>query len=342
VSSNELASLDASIRKFYGEVDEYRRKISQSTEDANKLLLSAETSLTKLTEEVTSKTNEAILSVQSHSRSLNDELVGKLDTKISDDKRQLSAQISEAHSTIGALQDSTEGKVSTFIAEAKEALARASRDAGLRSEELETKLQEPADETIGVNQEKTNKLIDELAALKEQIREQIQQANAFRLFGAFQSRQNDISKSKLFWVWAIAGLVLISAGVTVWIAHEAQSYSVHSFAFWVKLSLTIPLGFAITFCTVQYSRERRLEEEYAFKSTISVSLNPYRDLVHSILEKDGQVDQSKYTEFVINSVNNVFTSPTERVFESDKKGNLTKKTFKEVAEIIGTGVKAAK
>src|SRR5205814_6492600 len=130
------------------------------------------------------------------------------------------------------------------------------------------------------------------------------------------------------WAGAIAVLVLISAGVTAWIAHEAQAYSAYSFAFWVKLSLTIPLGFAITFCTVQYSRERRLEEEYAFKSSISVSLNPYRDLIHSILEKDGQVDQSKYTDFVIGSVTNVFTSPTDRVFENEKKPSLTKKTFK--------------
>jgi hypothetical protein len=137
-------------------------------------------------------------------------------------------------------------------------------------------------------------------------------------------------------------LVVISAGVTIWIAHEAQFYSANNFAFWVKLSLTVPLGFAITFCTVQYGRERRLEEEYAFKSSVSVSLNPYRDLVHSILEKDGQVDQSKYTDFVIGSVTNVFTPPTDKVFDGEKKSGFTEKMFKQTAEIIGTAVKAAK
>jgi len=33
-------------------------------------------------------------------------------------------------------------------------------------------------------------LIDQLEKLKDQIREQIQQATGFQLFGAFQSRQN--------------------------------------------------------------------------------------------------------------------------------------------------------
>lgn len=103
----------------------------------------------------------------------------------------------------------------------------------------------------------------------------------------------------------------------------------------IQLSLTIQLGFAITFCTVQYSRERRLEEEYAFKSSISVSLNPYRDLVHSILEKNGNVDQNKYTDFVIDSVRNVFTPPTDKVFDTEKKpSGLTRKTLKETAELL--------
>jgi len=37
---------------------------------------------------------------------------------------------------------------------------------------------------------------------------------------------------------------------------------------------------------LQYSRERRLEEEYAFKASISVSLNPYKDLVQAIIKED--------------------------------------------------------
>jgi hypothetical protein len=65
-------------------------------------------------------------------------------------------------------------------------------------------------------------------------------------------------------------------------------------------------------------------------------------LVHSILEKDGVVDQAKYSDFVIDSVKNVFTTPTERVFDGDKKTGLTQKTFEQTAKIIGTAVKAAK
>jgi hypothetical protein len=134
----------------------------------------------------------------------------------------------------------------------------------------------------------------------------------------------------------------VSAGVTVWIAREAQYYRADSLAFWVKLSLTLPLGYAIGFCTVQYNKERRLEEEYAFKASISVSLNPYRDLIHSILKEDGTDDQTKYSDFVVDSVRNVFTPPTDKVFDSEHRSGVTEKALKSAAELLGTAVKAAK
>jgi hypothetical protein len=254
--------------------------------------------------------------------------------------------------SLSDLSSVTKANITTFqsgvtgeLAVALESVGTSSANLLAESEKklkgLENQLAKRSEETIEANHTKSEGLVAELVKLKDQIKEQIQQATRFQLFGAFQSRQNEIAKSKNLWVYAIAGLVAISAGVTIWIAHEAQFYSANNFAFWVKLSLTVPLGYAITFCTVQYGRERRLEEEYAFKSSISVSLNPYRDLVLSIL-KDDKLDQSKYAEFVISSVTNVFTPPTDKVFDSEKKTGFTQKTFKQTAEIIGTAVKAAK
>jgi hypothetical protein len=273
--TNELTALDVSVRKFYGEADEYRKKISQTTEDASKLITNSENIVKKLTEDTTTDIKKFETAVESR---LNDSIA----------------------------------------------------DLGKRSEE-----------TIGENQKKTEALVKELAMLKEQVKAQIQQATGFALFGAFQARQNQIVGSKKWWAIAIAALVIVSVVITSLIAYEAKFYNAHDFAFWIKLSLTLPLGYAIAFCTLQYSRERRLEEEYAFKASISVSLTPYRDLVHSILKNGDVQEQSRYTEFVISSITNVFTSPTDRVFESEKKES-SYKTLKQAAELVGTVAKAAK
>ena len=363
-ANNELLALDASVRKFYGEVDEYRRKITQTSDDASKLITASEAAVKKLTDDTTATTEETIATLRADSKTAIEELkaavdeaveasdassktavdtlTAKIDAKIKQDEESFSNLTSTTKANITTSQTAADGELSEALKELNTSSSELITESQKKLGELEQKLATRSEETIEANHNKTEELIADLAKLKDQIREQIQQATGFQLFGAFQARQNEIAKSKNIWVYAIAALVAISAGVTIWIAHEAQFYSVNNFAFWVKLSLTVPLGFAITFCTVQYGRERRLEEEYAFKSSVSVSLNPYRDLVHSILEKDGQVDQSKYTDFVIGSVTNVFTPPTDKVFDGEKKSGFTEKTFKQTAEIIGTAVKAAK
>jgi len=340
-ANNELTAIDTSIRKFYGEVEEYRRKISQTGEDAASLIRTSEAAVKKLVDGATENIGAAVESIHETEKSVTDSLTNEVNTQALETKEALSKLSSETRAETSEFKAEIEAKLKATLEQVGTASSKLHSDAQAKLEELETELNQRSGETIETNQKKTEGLIDELTKLKDQIREQIQQATGFQLFGAFQSRQNEIAKSKNRWVWAIAALVVISAGVTIWIAHEAQYYSVNSFAFWVKLSLTVPLGFALTFCTVQYSRERRLEEEYAFKSSISVSLNPYRELIQSIVEKGG-TDVSKYTDFVIDSVRNVFTPPTDKVFEREKKSGLTEKTLKQTAEIIGAAVKAAK
>jgi hypothetical protein len=363
-ANNELLALDSSVRKFYGEVDEYRRKITQTSDDASKLITASEAAVKRLTDDTSAATEETIATLRADSKTAIEELkaavdeaveasdassktavdtlTAKIDAKIEQDEESFSNLTLTTRANITTSQTAADGLLSEALKELNTSSSDLIAESQKKLSELEQKLATRSEETIEANHKKIEELIADLAKLKDQIREQIQQATGFQLFGAFQSRQNEIAKSKNIWVYAIGALVVISAGVTIWIAHEAQFYSANNFAFWVKLSLTVPLGFAITFCTVQYGRERRLEEEYAFKSSVSVSLNPYRDLVHSILEKDGQVDQSKYTDFVIGSVTNVFTPPTDKVFDGEKKSGFTEKTFKQTAEIIGTAVKAAK
>jgi chromosome segregation ATPase len=340
-ANNELLALDASIKKFYGEVEEYRNKINQTSEEAAGLIRTSETNLKQSVEDSTAKVDAAVELLHKTAASATAELTTNIESGAAETQAQLLKTNSENEAALSKLRVDTEARVTKALDEAATSSSRALRDADLRLQQLEDQLNQRSSETIEVNKQRTDLLVEELAKLKDQIKEQIQQATGFRLFGAFQSRQNEIAKAKNVWVYAIGFLVLISAGVTVWIAHEAQYYTANSFAFWIKLSLTVPLAFAITFCTVQYSRERRLEEEYAFKSSISVSLNPYRDLIQSIL-KDAPADQTKYADFVIDSVRNVFTPPTDKVFDQEHKPALTAKVFKQTAEIIGTAVKAAK
>lgn len=341
-ANNELLSLDASVRKFYADVDEYRRKINDTGEQASSWLTTSQNNVKKLIDDVSSRIEVAIDSFQQNAAKLSDDLIQKIAADADQGRTKITEATGAAESQISELRKETEATLEKLVRETRDSSETLTAQTAKKVEVIEALFQQHSTETINANRDETKRLLGELDELKGQIKAQIQQATGFALFGAFQARQNQVAYAKRIWAYVIGVLVLVSVSVTFWIAYEAQQYTVHSLAFYVKLSLTVPLAFAISFCTVQYGRERRLEEEYAFKASISVSLNPYRDLVQSILKQDENAEIAKYTDFVIDSVKNVFTPPTDKVFDSEKKPKLSEETLKQAAEVVGTVVKIAK
>lgn len=209
--------------------------------------------------------------------------------------------------------------------------------------------QKGADTSVTTNNEKTDALIQRLSILEDGIKVQIEKATGFTLFHSFQKRQEQIKSAKNFWGGVLGVLVAVSIGLSIWIMTSHQTIDV---AFYLKLSISIPLIYAISFSTVQYSRERKLEEEYAFKSTISISLDPYQELVSRVMKlpvadsEQARLEQAKFTAFIIESINKVFTSPTERVFQSpQKEQSVTDKALEKaikLAEKVAEIAKAAK
>lgn len=195
-----------------------------------------------------------------------------------------------------------------------------------------TTTSDSAEKAVQQNKTETDALISTLEDLEDKIKDQITRATGFSLFHSFQTRQEAIARSKRFWGWALAAVVCISVGWSFFLYFETKNLDT---IFYLKLSMALPLIYAITFCNLQYSRERRLEEEYAFKSNISISLDPYKDLVEKLVNKDNPAEIEKFVSFIIESVNKVFTSPNEKVFESEKRERgFSPRSIKQLAPLI--------
>jgi hypothetical protein len=177
-------------------------------------------------------------------------------------------------------------------------------------------ISEDAQNAVKTNKDATDDLVKNLKSLEDQIKIQIKKATGFSLFHSFQTRQLELAGSKKFWIWALGILVLASWAVSVFVITTTNNFDI---AFFGKLSMTIPLIYAIFFCTVQYGRERKLEEEYAFKSNISISLIPYQELVEKLVDNTQEGERQKYTAFIIDAITKVYTSPTDKVYETDHK-----------------------
>ena len=68
------------------------------------------------------------------------------------------------------------------------------------------------------------------------------------------------------------------------------------------------------FAATQYKKERQAEEEYAFKSAISLSLEPYRDLLVRMRKED-----QEEADFVKRLMEDVFDNPVMRLFNIEEE-----------------------
>lgn len=124
------------------------------------------------------------------------------------------------------------------------------------------------------------------------------------------------NKNLNYWLSALTIVIIALLGISGWIAYDIVDKTTSDWhLFIVKLGISFPLIYAVIFLSNRYTKERRLVEEYAFKSTISLALTPYADLVQKI-EKNGS--DSKYRDFLISSIENIFSIPTDKVFGFDK------------------------
>ena len=112
--------------------------------------------------------------------------------------------------------------------------------------------------------------------------------------------------------------MLASVGGTIWFAFwfvshiaelaEKDKSTIQWALVYARLVIVAPLAFLIAFTAKRYSNERRAEEEWAFKSAISISLDPFRDLI-ARMKKDGHE-----TAFVERLVSEIFDNPTKRLY----------------------------
>ena len=158
---------------------------------------------------------------------------------------------------------------------------------------------------------RTDEIVTRNEALQKEIKSHLSKAVGVTLFSAFDQRRKGLLYGKVAWAFIMLLSVGAGAGLSWWLAQSigAGHGGIES-AFFVKLSAVIPISFAIVFAARQYSNERRTEEEYAFKSAISVSLEPYKDLLKRMNE-EGHTEEAAFVEKLLMEV---FDNPVRRVY----------------------------
>jgi tetrahydromethanopterin S-methyltransferase subunit G len=191
------------------------------------------------------------------------------------------------------------------------------------------------------SEEKTQNLIEKNNVQTIEIDKQLEKAVGVSLFHTFAARRKQLNPTTWSWlvviVLSVISIVYLSSDIITGfnamnhisettnnnsstvvntIVSESTNNNVNWIWLTLKITLTFPLIYLIAFATTRYSKERRLMEEYAFKSSVSLALKPYSDLVIK-LGKEG--NDPEHRKFLIDTINNIFATPTDKVFGSKEK-----------------------
>lgn len=309
--NSEIDTLKSDTEETFKTLDsEYNELINKYKTDADEKM-----------EEMTSKVDEM-------SKKLDDEN-DEFDKFITDNKAAYEQQYEKIRTLVSEYQSSTTESLTSIKARLDEATTNAEKIKQIEAqakvfketldeyiknmttttEEIETKTKQYSDDTqliINTNQE-----------LTEEIKEQLQKATGVSLFHMFQKRKEALEKNQGWWLFGVIASIIVLILFSWWIISSIQNIPQNGSIDWFKdaifkFTLSTPVIYLLYFLTDRYTKLRRLIEEYAFKSAISLALTPYYDLVQG-LDDD---TQEKDKDFLIAVIGNIFKTPTDKVFKT--------------------------
>lgn len=290
------AALRDQLKAALTVVDEQKSKATEAAEATSKLLA-----------QVTSAKQESAQS-QAAAGTSNTE-AKRLETETAEVLKRAKASENE----VGALTE----KVKLFFGEIE------------TERETLKELHSNTDERVSELEGRSKTIVSRHEDLQVSIDEQLQKATGATLFHAFQTRRKQITAAK--WIWAVISVLSLMLTVA-WSIFLAQSAVSLDTVFFVRLAGTIPVLALVVFCLSQYGRERRAEEDYAFKSALSLSLVPYRDLVDG-LEAAGA--DTEHAKFLVKTIGQIYEAP-RLAREASAKGSdkSVLKTVELVSDLV--------
>ena len=166
-------------------------------------------------------------------------------------------------------------------------------------------------------EEKYGELIKNAETLKEEVDRQLTVTTAGTLASAFDERQRRLRVSTWLWLGVSALILYLLNEKSVFLVDNTlNSYLNNPVALMIKFSITFPLLFALGLAVSFYKKERDLEEEYAFKSAVALSLGAYQKLLKDELAAGGN---ERVLHFIVESITGLYSSPTQRNLKVTKK-----------------------
>ncbi len=155
----------------------------------------------------------------------------------------------------------------------------------------------------------------------------------------FDQRQIKLEEGLTFWKFAVPTMSLITL---IWIVVVFTCLSPHFENQWLNILINIiktsPAFVLLGFVFSQYKKERNLQEEYAFKSAVAMTLTAYSEML-SNADNDGNNSRQ---QMLLKSIEMVYNQPQIHPVKSDTLFSFNTKDLKETVDTLTDALKNTK
>jgi hypothetical protein len=150
----------------------------------------------------------------------------------------------------------------------------------------------------------------------------------------FDQRQDKLEKGLTFWKNSVPGVTLLSV---IWVLVVFTCLKANTGDVWINLLInllkTSPVFILMGFVFSQYKKERNLQEEYAFKSAVAMTLTAYSEMLSNADAEDNVSRQ----QMLLKSIEMVYNQPQIHPVKSETLFSFNTKDLKEtVVELTDT------
>lgn len=146
----------------------------------------------------------------------------------------------------------------------------------------------------------------------------------------FDQRQDKLEKGLVFWKNSVPRVTVLSV---IWVLVVFTCLKANTGDVWINLLInllkTSPVFILMGFVFSQYKKERNLQEEYAFKSAVAMTLTAYSEMLSNADNDDNNSRQ----QMLLKSIELVYNQPQIHPVKSETLFSFNTKDLKET---VGT------
>lgn len=152
----------------------------------------------------------------------------------------------------------------------------------------------------------------------------------------FNARRDELRRPVNFWKCAMPVMTVVTI---VWVIAVFTQFfqnapiSVDWLVVLMNIVKTIPMFVLLGFTINQYTKERNLQEEYAFKAAVAMTITAYSDKLSDIKNKE---------TLVMETVRNIYTAPKIQIEKSGSIISFRTKGLNDAMKILTEAVKEIK